>query len=282
MTEVLEKIVAGAKPLPETLATREVVRKNASASRQTYRVPFENIIVRKNFNVRLNFGDIETLANSMLENGQKTPLEGDMDTDGKVYLVDGERRYLAFKWLRDKGNDIGDVEFFINNSKTKEDERIFAIFTTNDNKKLEPVEVGLVFKRLVSMGWSEIDISKKIGRSIYYVQDHLKIGNTDKEIQDAITGGSISSTSVLKAQKKKLSQDEIKSVINESKKAGKSVKNKDIDKAVAKKKARDLFENPVQYDEIEKVILQWSGWAYTGTKKDLNELYKDIRALFKN
>jgi ParB family chromosome partitioning protein len=284
MSSVIKKakaIINGAEPLPESMANRAVVRDNAISYRQTYKIPLENIQVRPNFNVRLDYGDIESLALSILNNGQNTPLLGDMDKDGYVYLVDGERRYLAFQWLKNNGYPVKDVEFFINNAKTKEEDRIFSIFTSNDNKKLQPIEVALVFKRLVLLGWTPEEIKNRIGKSIFYVNDHLQIAGTDKDIQQAILDGDITMTSVLKAQKKKMSSKEIKDVIDKSKASGKKVKNKDIDIAVARKKARDLFENPVTYDEIEKVILAWSGYAQHD-KKELTELKKDIKVLYES
>ena len=174
-----------------------------------------------------------------------------------------------------------ELEFFINGKKTTEEERIISVFTSNDNEKLTAVEVATILKRLANMGYNDEEIARKIGKSVWYVQDHLIISNSDTEIQEAISSGNISATSVVKAKKKGLSQDEIKETIKKAKTSGKSVKNKDIDKAVARKKARDLFANPVQFDEIEKVIDAWAGWAFDGKKGDLTELKKEIKSLYK-
>lgn len=274
------------------IASRDVIRQNATTGRTTYKVPFENVVIRKGFNVRSeSYGNIEELAKSILENGLKTPMEGDMTEDGKVYLVDGERRYLAFKWMRENESKLREegytqpvdieLEFFINGKKTTEEERIISVFTSNDNEKLTAVEVATILKRLANMGYNDEEIARKIGKSVWYVQDHLIISNSDTEIQEAISSGNISATSVVKAKKKGLSQDEIKETIKKAKTSGKSVKNKDIDKAVARKKARDLFANPVQFDEIEKVIDAWAGWAFDGKKGDLTELKKEIKSLYK-
>jgi ParB family chromosome partitioning protein len=264
--------------LPEKLANRETVRNFATSFRQTYKIPFDNINIRENFNVRITNMDIEELASGILGSNFVTePIEGDMDSKGYFYIVEGHRRYYAMKLLRERGHPIKEMEAFVNNGKTKEDDRIFKLFSSQNNKKLEPLEVALVLKRLEGLGYKSGEIANKIGKSLDYVKDHLALAKEDIEIQHALEEGLITLTSITTARKKKVSSRDLKEIIEEKKKKGKAVKNKDISIAAAKKKPAEFG---VTYDMVDKVLLAWSGWA-VHEKKELTELKKELKALWK-
>jgi ParB family chromosome partitioning protein len=182
------------------LGTVQTVRENSTRAEEVVKIPLNKIIVREGFNVRQNFGDIEGLALSIIENGQAVPGRVDVLADGTFLLVDGHRRFLALQQLA----DMGDEPFFkatVNPKKTSEEQRIIQLFTTQDNKPLEPVEVAELIKRLANIGYNQSEIAKKIGKSHTYVQNMLAFANESKVVKDAVKDGAISLSTVTKLQK---------------------------------------------------------------------------------
>lgn len=271
--ETKEKIA----PLP-TLGNRDTVRTHSKRGRETYNIPFEKLRVRKGFNVRQDYGDIPELAMSLLNDGQHTPLSGDMGTDGLYYITAGHRRYKAFEWLKKNGHPVDTVEGFINAKGTTEEDRIVSMFTENNQKPLEPVEAAICFQRLINLKWTPEQIAERVGRSVFYVNDMLILAKQPKEIQNAVQDHDITATSVIKADKKKIPKETVTKMIRDKKERGQRVKNADIVKEARKAKP-ELFDG-VTYDQVEKVILAWSGWA-KHEKSELKELYKEMKSLFR-
>lgn len=264
--------------LPGKLANRETVRSYATQFKSTYKIPFDNIRIRDNFNVRITDMAIEELAAGIFASNFVTPpIEGDMDSDGFFYIVEGHRRYFAMKFLKEQGHPVKEMEAFVNNNKTKEDERIFKMFTSQNNKKLEPLELALVFSRLEGLGYKKQEIANRIGKGLDFVKDHLELAKEDIEIQHALEEGLITLTSITKARKKHVAKSELKDIIKTQKAKGKTVKNKDISVAVAKKKQQEFG---VSYEMAERVILDWASYSQHD-KKELTQLKKDMKALWK-
>lgn len=90
-----------------------------------------NIIVPQGFNSRVNFGNIEELAEQIKEAGMLNPITVQTvkmeDGTEKYKLVDGERRYRAIMLLIDKGEQI----------KGKEIDYVKAIIVPSNLSKTE-------------------------------------------------------------------------------------------------------------------------------------------------
>ena len=165
------------------------------------------IIVDENFNVRADYGDIESLARSIAENGVMTPLRGYRGENGEIHLTDGYRRNRAIQYaiknnMIDVERDEFRVPFFIEKKGYRVQDRIVDMFITQDNKKLSDIEVAEVFHRLhhrfeMSVG----DIAKKIGKSPAYVSDMLELITADNETISLVRNGKVKATAVVAAIK---------------------------------------------------------------------------------
>ena len=89
----------------------------------------------------------------------------------------------------------------VNNSKTTEEQRILQMFTTQDNKPLDPVEVAELISRLINLGHNQSDIAKKIGKTPAYVSQMLSFANESPIIKKEVKKGNIKVSTVLKLQK---------------------------------------------------------------------------------
>lgn len=172
----------------EALANREQLRHLPIRKyRETYRVPFEMIQPRPGFNVRFDMGNIEELADGIAAAGFQTePLDVDILTDGLAYINDGHRRHLAFGVLRTRGHVIADIECFINDRGISEEDRIVSMFVTQNNKKLEPLEIAACLMRLHKKGWTIVKIAERIGKSPKYVKNYLRIERQPGPLKELI------------------------------------------------------------------------------------------------
>lgn len=166
-----------------------------------YIVPLDRIIVRDNFNVREDYGDLTALAKSLIENGQELPGFADVMAGGYFLLTDGYRRLEAFKLAESWGiKDIG-MKLFTNEKNTTEEDRIFRMFITQDNKQLTNNEVAKLFSMLVSTGWKQKDIAKKIGKTDAYVSQMLSYSKESDVVKQMVAEDKISVSAVIKLQK---------------------------------------------------------------------------------
>jgi ParB/RepB/Spo0J family partition protein len=242
------------------------------------------IVVKEGFNVRQDFGDLDELMNSIIENGLRVPLRG--YKDGEIFiLTDGERRLKAIKMAIKKGADIKFVEMRTEPKGYNEEKRIFDLILCNDGKKLTPIEECKVYERLVNFHYTPEEISKKIGKSVAHIYNMLKLMNAPKEVQDLIGNNEISTTaatSIIRhtddaAEQVKLVKEAVQEAKKENKKAtGKHLKKEICDKTNNKVVFKFLF---YLYEKLEKegvknekTELLYEMISGVKSKKTLNEM----------
>jgi len=183
--------------------------------------------VEEDFNTRIDYGDIDELKNSIIENGVRIPLRG--YKDGDIFVItDGHRRYKAVMKALSEGVDIARIPF-ISEKKKSLDERIFDIILSNDGKQLTPLELGETYKRLMACGYNFTEIAKKIGKTIKHVSDMVTVAGSSKEIKNLINEKTVSATLV----------SEVKNAIKNNDEAESIIKNKLREKLAASKKEGD-------------------------------------------
>lgn len=218
--------------LPAQLQGREAVRANTKVGRSTYFFHPDSIFDRPGFNVRQDLGDIEGLAKSILENKQKQPITVDyVEENGvfKAYIADGYRRMAAIRFLMKSGHPVEQVEAFVNNTKTSEVDRISFMFVSQDNKQLESVEVAACFKRLRNIGWTQVAIAAKFGKSESYVRDMLLLANESPEVQDMVLQKKVSTTAVIELSRKVKDPVRRREIIRNEVKKGKGFTTTHVD-----------------------------------------------------
>lgn len=250
------------------------------------------LYVKEGFNVRVDMGDLDSLSESIASIGQLVPLKVSKDRGLERYrVIDGHRRFEAIKLAIKNGHSIPyvKVELFTGNG---EDELFAMIVTGTGQKSLNEVEQAEGVKRLVSMGYTPEELSKKIGKSIPYVYNLIKISNLPKFVKDEIVLGNISGGTVVHIQKSVTDESElikqVKKTISNATKDG-SVKKmataKHIDKDVKKlndtEKLKTVYQklindgfNGIQLDILEMVLFK--------TKElSVDELHTEILGLTK-
>lgn len=183
------------------LANKDIIRENSKRGEEVVKIQISKVKVREGFNVRTDYGDIESLAKSILENGQVVPARVDAMADGTFLLTDGHRRFRALQYIVEMGNDEPLLKAIVNASRTTEEERILQMFVTQDNKPLTQLEVCELIKRLINLGHDQTSVAKKIGKSIAYVSTMLSVANERQEIKQLLSEGKLSVNTVLAAKR---------------------------------------------------------------------------------
>lgn len=219
--------------------------------RETQFFDYKDIYVRPGFNARIEYGDIESLALSLLYNGLEVPLKVDVVEENgviKAYINEGHRRHRAFGWLIENGYEVKSVECFVNPKSTTEEDRIFTMFVTQDNKQLEPIEVAECFGRLIRLGHTPESISGRIGKSLTYVKDYIGLSKESKEIKDFVSSKQISAAAAIVLHKRVKNESERKDIIKEAVKNGRKLKVKEA-------LATDSSSNEAVLDRIKKMSM---------------------------
>jgi ParB family chromosome partitioning protein len=122
--------------------------------------------------VRKNFKNIEELANSMLEEGQQTPIiVYPKNEQGKYVIQKGERRWRA---LRVAG--IETIDIIVNDKVQSElDETAGELIENIQRDNLEPMEIAYALKKFADEGWKQADIAKRLGKTAVFVSTHLSL-----------------------------------------------------------------------------------------------------------
>lgn len=154
------------------------------------------IIADENKNPRTDYGDIEELMNSILENGIRNPLKG-YQKDGKIILKDGHRRMRAVKLALERGKKIEKVPVILEQRPMNDEERTLEYIIFNDGKPLTMLEQSEVINRLLNFGWKTADVVKKTGKARGYIENLILLTRVPMKVTHAIREGKISAHAVI-------------------------------------------------------------------------------------
>jgi len=207
------------------LGNRQTVRENSKAvSEDIVQISLDKIVIREGFNVRQDYGNIEELAISILENGQALPGRVDCLENGTFVLTDGHRRFEAMKWLVKQGHETPFFKAIVNPKRTTEEQRILQMFITQDNKPLTPHETAEVFNRLTNLGYTLKEISTKVGKSITHISQMLEYAQEPPAIKEHVKSGRMTVATVNRLRKEIPSVTERIAAVNKS--VGENTKKK--------------------------------------------------------
>lgn len=198
------------------------------------------IIVEDGFNVRQDFGDIEELMHSIVENGMKRPLHG-YQKDGKYVLTDGERRYRAVMLAREKGKKIEKVPLMLEPKALNQEDRTLGMMIYNDGKPLTMLEQGEIIRRLMNYGWKMTDVVKRTGKGRGYLENLVMLTKAPMVVQNYIREDKISSHAVIQIMQalRKADPEQVVAEVEEAiKNAEAQGKKKATPKHVSEKKVK--------------------------------------------
>lgn len=150
------------------------------------------IKVEDGFNPRQDFGDIESLRDSIIQNGVEQAIKVCRRGDDFI-ITDGHRRHRATMLAVDMGYDIK-IPAQLDRRGISDTERLISAFVSNDSEPLKTFEEAELFRRLVAYGETIVSIAKRIGKHKDTVERRLALVDAIPALKVEVTNGNISAT----------------------------------------------------------------------------------------
>ena len=175
------------------MAGKHVLRDVCEVKRRSdvFHIDPKDIQVITGWNARLDFEGEDELVASIKERGVLMPLLVRKTDDGRLELVDGERRLRATLRARAEGAEIVSVPVIVAKRGTNEAELFIDSILSNNGKPFTPTEEAAAFKRLEAWGYTVKGIANKTGKSENHVRNRLELAEASPEVKAAVDAGEI-------------------------------------------------------------------------------------------
>lgn len=233
-------------------------------------VDHRGIIVEEGFNPREDYGDIETLYESIKVNGIQMPLRG-FQKAGKWILTDGHRRLKCERMFFEETDIVRRVPIL--SSSNKLDHRIMeALICGSEGKQLNLLERAKGYERLKKLGYTNTDIARRVGLTRTSINYALILLKAPKDVQDLISNGIIAPSSVIEVIKKYGTEEGVKVI----KKAYKALEGS------GKKLEFKQFSGKVRFSSLKELKKLVSSDTDRKVKPQMQEMYAFMQKLVKN
>jgi ParB family chromosome partitioning protein len=167
----------------ETLSYDDLKKDDGMQYDILVKVPVE-VISPNPFQPRVNFDPVsmEELKKSILENGLIQPITVRRAENNRYELISGERRLRACI-------DIGfrEIPAYIIKVDSEESMLAMALIENIQREKLNPVEIGMAYKRLMEeCHLTQEQIADKVGKDRTTVANSIRLLRLPKEILDSL------------------------------------------------------------------------------------------------
>lgn len=183
-----------------TANSKAVLAITPHAKGEVIRIEPSRIVVMEGFNPRIRdagfSAHIRSIAESIKEEGfyPSKPLAGIAGMRGKdpvIYLTDGHCRLEATMLAIQEGAPIRTVPIILSDRATTMEDLTVQFARGNEGKRLTPLELAVVVKRLTKFSWSPKLIATKLGFSEEYVNQLLQIAGAPMAIRNMIAEGAV-------------------------------------------------------------------------------------------
>lgn len=159
----------------------------------TFILDLKNIIVEDQVRKDFNKDKLSELAKQISQEGQRNPLEVSKVGDNKYLLITGERRYRALTL-----NKLNTARVTLVELPEGIQNRIAFQLTENlQRDDLTALELAEAFDQLKSLGWSQTQIAKKIGKSHGWVSRYSSLIGLPEHIEILLLDGHTSDIQII-------------------------------------------------------------------------------------
>lgn len=228
---------------------------------EVFIVPFGKIVIDEDVNNgRIDFGDLNELANSIEESGLRVPLLVKKSRgEDKYVLIQGKRRMKAIEILINRGVEFAGIKCFLALPNYTVENSLFDQIILNDGKPYSTLEQGIVFSQLVDRGYSVSDIAKKVGKSPSHIANCIDIASLPKKVRDLVASGSVSGLTAVELSKVVNNEDELLTKLEDAVEAA-PVDSDGKKKKVTKKNVKEVANlSPIKKLEEVKKLLKADG-----------------------
>lgn len=154
------------------------------ADRRLSKLKIDTVVSVKQ--VRTNFADLESLAQSLREIGQQSPiLVKPQNEEGKHVILQGERRWRAAKLA-----GLTEIDAIILDKEVSECDRILGQLTENlQRDDMKPLEIAFAFEELRALGFKQKDIAQRLGLAKGYVSLYLSLTKIPPQLEPLSSEG---------------------------------------------------------------------------------------------
>lgn len=191
--------MTAAKSFKQMIKDGEVKRADAM------KVRLSDIHEEPGFNLRREGEDlqesIDALCEFILDGGQLPPLEVRPRAEGGVWLVDGHRRSRALRQAVELGypaaDEDGELWVSVVAFTGNDADRVARVITSQEGRKLEPLELAEGYKRLASFGWDPAKIAQKVGKTRQHVDQMLVLAGANTDVQQLVATGAVAAATAV-------------------------------------------------------------------------------------
>lgn len=162
------------------------------------------------FNLRAEGEDLEQsisdLSAFIFDGGQIPALEVRPRAEGGVWVVDGHRRRRALLKAVEDGsliaNEDGDVWVSVVPFTGNDADRLARVITSQEGRKLEPLELATGYKRLIAFGWSADQVAKTVGKTRQHVEQMLTLSSANSDVLKMVEAGTVAPATAVEMVRK--------------------------------------------------------------------------------
>jgi ParB-like chromosome segregation protein Spo0J len=190
------------KPCENTMSLKQWTISNGGKMSDLFGIP-PDLLDPNPDNIRLDTPElrehVRTIANSIIGQGflRSRPLTIRLIGE-RALVVDGNCRLAAIRLAIAEGAEIKDVPCVSEPRGTDDADRVCNMLLANSGLAHTPLEYTTAVKRLLSYGWTDADVAKKLGKSRAWVANLLDLAEAPPEVRAAVADGSVSSTLAVK------------------------------------------------------------------------------------
>lgn len=156
------------------------------------------------FNLRFEGEDLEQsiaeLAEFIADGGQVPALEVRPRAEGGVWVVDGHRRRRAYRKLEAEGRlPLVEGEYWVSivPFSGNDADRVARIITSQEGRKLAPLELAEGYKRMNALGLNAEQIAKKVHKTRQHVEQMLVLASANTDVQQLVAAGAVAAATAV-------------------------------------------------------------------------------------
>ena len=253
---------------------------NKTTKTDLFKIDPRNIEVVENFNSRIDFGDIQELAEQIAKDGVLNPIHVKrISGTDKFTLVDGERRYRAVMYNLEHGLPVTMIPAIVVPQSTSEEDLLRMQLQCNEGKNFSDYEYAVHLKKLRDHGMSNQQIADLLGKKVSRISWYFRFLNLDERVRDLMKERRITGVDVYHVLQAYKDEDKATEVILTMKEMAdqngehkislkKSMDN--IDEFVKEKQAKAKKKTVLSDNDFNKTIVNMDTVAI---KNGLNKLY---------
>lgn len=228
-----------------------------------HRVAPSKLKVRPNWNSRdpnapENIEHIDMLAQSIAQIGVKEPLTVSWE-DGEAWIVDGHCRHAAsLRAISHYKCELKTIPVKTEERYASEADRVLSQLVRNSGKPLTLIEQGVVYKRLLALGWQQQEIAAKVGLSSSRISQILGLQVLPEGVKAMVVNGTVSAGMAVQQVQESggtAAEKELKQALTAAKAEG---KNKVLPRHVAEVTGNDarvsigkLVKEAIEFSDVD-------------------------------